>query len=78
MYACGLTNKEEFLKLSYRELRERTGIEIAEWSKYFNGGKSPTLDSLRKVATRLEMPLLEFIEAFEERRSLTMQRKKAG
>jgi len=76
MYVCESVSKEKFLQLSYRDLRQRTGIQISNWSKWFNGGISPTLDTLRKIANDLNMPFFELIEAFEERRSLTMQRSK--
>ncbi len=76
MYTCESTSKEKFLQLSYRDLRQRTGIQISNWSKWFNGGISPTLDTLRKIANDLNMPFFELIEAFEERRSITMQRSK--
>ncbi|MES1026187.1 helix-turn-helix transcriptional regulator [Gloeocapsa sp. BRSZ] len=76
MYVCESTSKEKFLQLSYRDLRQRTGIQISNWSKWFNGTMSPTLDTLRRIANDLDMPLLELIEAFEERRSRTIQRSK--
>lgn len=68
-------NKEIFLTLTLSVLSKKTEVDIATWSKWLNGTRSPTLDTLRKLALDMDMPLIEFIEAFEERRSRTMKRK---
>lgn len=71
-------NKETFLRLTLSVLSEETDVDIATWSKWLNGTRSPTLDTLRKLAFDLGMPLMEFVEVFEERRSRTMQNKKSA
>ena len=78
MYVTERVNKEKFLKLSYRDLRERTGIEISHWSDWFNRKADPKLGTLEKIASDLEMPLFEFLEAFVERRSRTIAAKKSA
>lgn len=69
-----LTRKERFLEFSYRDLKERTGIGIGHWSNWFNGKATPTFATMEQAASDLGMPVLEFVEAFLERRSRTMQR----
>lgn len=71
-------DKETFLKLTLSVLSEETEVDIATWSRWLNGTRSPTLDTLRKLALDLGMPLMEFIEVFEERRARTMQNKKSA
>lgn len=78
MYVTDRVNKEKFLKLSYRDLRERTGIEISHWSDWFNRKADPKFGTLEKIASDLEMPLFEFLEAFVERRSRTIASKKSA
>lgn len=75
MYVCKAITKEEFLNLTYRELRTLTGVEIKNWSEWFNKKADPKFGTLEKIANDLGMPVLEFIEAFIERRSLTMESK---
>jgi transcriptional regulator with XRE-family HTH domain len=69
--------KEYFLGVTLSALSKDTKVDIATWSKWLNGTRSPNLDSLRELAILLEMPLMELIEAFEERRSRTIQRKQS-
>lgn len=68
--------KERFLEFSYRDLKERTGIGIGHWSNWFNGKTTPTFATMEQAASDLGMPVVEFVEAFLERRSQTMQRHK--
>ncbi len=71
------TAKENFLELSYSALVHKTGVDAPTWSKWLNGTRSPTLDTMRGVAADLDMSLLEFVDAFEERRRRTIgQRSK--
>lgn len=74
MYVCRSISKEEFLNLTYRELRTLTGIEIKNWSEWFNKKADPKFGTLEKIAADLGMSPLEFVEAFMERRSRTMER----
>lgn len=67
--------KERFLQLSYSALAQMTGVDAPTWSKWLNGTRSPTLDTLRGVARDLDMSLLEFVDAFEERRRWTMEHR---
>ncbi len=69
------TSKEDFLALSYRDLKRRVGVDIKNWSEWFNGKANPTLDTLERLASDLEMPLPEFVEVFVERRRRTMEQK---
>jgi transcriptional regulator with XRE-family HTH domain len=78
MYVCKPVSKEEFLHLSYRDLRERTGIEIKHWSNWFNSKASPKFDTLERAARNLGMPLTDLVEVFVERRSRTIERKELG
>ncbi len=64
--------KEYFLSLSYRDLEAVTGVYYATWHKWFARRRSPTIDSLEEAAKTLDMPLLEFVEAFKERRDKTI------
>lgn len=68
--------KERFFEFSYRDLRERTGIDIKYWSHWFNGKAAPNFATMEQAASDLGMPVVEFVEAFIERRSQTMQRHK--
>lgn len=67
--------KENFLQLSYSALAEMTGVDAPTWSKWLNGTRSPTLDTLRGVARDLSMSLAEFVEVFEERRHWTIRQR---
>ncbi len=67
--------KEKFLQLSYSVLAEMTGVDAPTWSKWLNGTRSPTLDTLRGVAGALDMSLAEFVAAFEERRRWTIKQR---
>ena len=60
-----LMNAHEFLQLSYRELSKKTGIDKKNWHEYFHNNVSPTISSLTKIASKLDMPRDELINAIE-------------
>ncbi|GAC1480028.1 MAG: hypothetical protein NVS2B14_20440 [Chamaesiphon sp.] len=64
-------NKAKFMKLTYAKLQELTGVHNTNWSGWFNSKNSPKWVTMREMASKLGMPLMEFVEAFEERRILT-------
>ena len=73
-----VTNAEEFFELSYRDLQDRTQVDIRHWSRWFNGKYTPNLETLEKIAIALEIPVPKLVEAFLEKRSRTMQSKEVA
>ncbi|MBE9018891.1 hypothetical protein C7Y66_10985 [Chroococcidiopsis sp. CCALA 051] len=72
------SNKQNFLESKLSFLAQETKVDVATWSRWLNGSRSPTLDTLRCLAESLDMPLLDLIEAFEERRSRTIAGRKSA
>ena len=58
-------NEQDFLKLSYRQLSKMTGIDKKNWHEYFHNNVSPTMSSLSKIASKLDMSREELIRAIE-------------
>lgn len=77
MLASKPTKTSEFLNLTLRELRDLTGVDIKNWSEWFNGKSTPNVDTLERVAVALNIPVVELFKLFLERRSCTMQSKEA-
>lgn len=67
--------ENRLFSFSYRDLREKTGIDINHWSDWFNGKVAPNFGTMEKIASDLEMPLMDFVEAFVERRRRTMEQR---
>lgn len=60
---------------SYSELGDLSGIDKAVWSRWFNGKKSPSLDTLRPVAEKLGVSLWVLVRQFEKRRDRVLAEK---
>lgn len=60
--------KAEFLVAPVTQLARMTGLPKSTWSRWLNGDISPKLDKMEELAKKLDMDLLEFVEAFCERR----------
>lgn len=62
----------EFLGATSLEISAKTGITQANLSLYFRGKKTPTVNTIRSAAEKLQMPPSLCFEAFEMRRNATM------
>ena len=63
----GFRRKQE---VTVAELANRTGLSIGMLSKIENGNTSPSLKTLRALATALSMPISAFFSQFEARREV--------
>ena len=57
-------------EVTVAELASRTGLSIGMLSKIENGNTSPSLKTLRALATALSMPISAFFSQFEARREV--------
>lgn len=62
------------MKASYRQLQELTGVDPSNWANWFTGKTSPTLKTLQSLAEKLEIPWLDFVVAFEERKRRNLEK----
>lgn len=63
------------LKLTIKELAERTGLSIGYISQLERDEAEPSLSSLRKIAKELDVPLYVLIQEEKENGSLTIRRE---
>lgn len=67
--------EEEFLKLTYKELEQKTSIRKGTWSKYFscNAPETPNWKTLEKISIALNMPEQVVMKAIKRKRSIKKQ-----
>lgn len=63
------------MKLTIKDLAERTGLSIGYISQLERNEAEPSLSSLRKIAKEFDVPLYVLIEEEQENSSLTIRRE---
>lgn len=63
----------KIIGLPYSELSKKTGIDKAQWSRWFNGKQSPTLEALEEIAEQEGVSASNLIKAFLERKERVMK-----
>lgn len=61
--------------ITMKEFAQMSGISQSNLSNYLNGNISPTLDTLRKIASFLEV---EVVELFKEKQTVEFYAKHDG
>ncbi|MDX2254692.1 MAG: helix-turn-helix transcriptional regulator [Pseudanabaenaceae cyanobacterium bins.39] len=61
---------ESFVKMTIADISRRTGISVAQWSRYFNKKKTINESTLEQAGAKLGMTSDEVLKAINIRREL--------
>lgn len=56
---------KEFLVMPLVEIARESDVALETWSRWIHGKRSPTLDTIREVASRFGMSAVELVAAIE-------------